>query len=212
MTVRLLIADDHEMVRTGLRSVIEAQPGWSVVAEAADGREAVSQAILSRPDVAVVDYLLPVFNGIEVTRQIRSKLPHTEILIFSLHEEDSIIAEALDAGARSYVLKSEANEYLISAISALLNHKPFFAGRISERLVSAFLAKRREGIGEVLTPKERLVVQMIAEGRTNRAIAELLGLSVKTIESHRSAAMAKIGASSTVGIIRYAIRNKLVEA
>lgn len=211
MTARILIADDHEMVRSGLRSVLEANPGWHVVAEAADGRQAVGQAIETKPNVAVVDYLLPIFNGVEVTRRIKSNLPNTEVLIFSLHEEDTIIAEALDAGARSYVLKSEANEYLISAVATLLNHKPFFAGRISERLLNAYLAKEREGSIDALSPKERLVVQLIAEGRTNRAIAALLGLSVKTIESHRAAAMAKIGATSTVGIIRYAIRNKLVE-
>jgi DNA-binding NarL/FixJ family response regulator len=211
MSTRILIADDHAMIRSGLRSVLEAHSGWEVVAEAADGREAVAQALQTRPNVAVVDYLLPALNGIEVTRQIRGKLPETEVLIFSLHEEDSIISEVLEAGARAYVLKSEANDYLVSAVAALAEHRPFFSGRISERLMRGFVSKNRGESIDGLTPRERLIVQMIAEGQTNQSIARTLNLSVKTIESHRAAAMAKIGATSTVAIARYAIKNKLVE-
>jgi DNA-binding NarL/FixJ family response regulator len=199
------------MIRAGLRSVLEANQGWEVVAEAEDGEKAIAKAMETRPDVAIVDYFLPVFNGAEVTRQIKSRLPNTEILIFTLSDDDAVVGEALNAGARGFVLKNEGNEALVAAVIALTNHRPSFSGQLSERLVQSYLLNNRSGAIETLTPRERTVVQLIAEGSTNQQIARLLKLSVKTIETHRSTAMAKIGANSTADIVRYAIKHKLSE-
>jgi DNA-binding NarL/FixJ family response regulator len=208
---RILIADDHEVVRSGLRAILEAHAGWEVVAEACDGKEAVVKAVATVPDVAIIDYSLPVMNGIEATRQIRARVSTTEVLIFTMHDTDVLIGELLEAGARAYLLKSDAKQYLIAAVESLAAHKPFFTGRISERLVHAFLSKHRDKIDTPLSPRERVVVQMIAEGRSNREMSEILNLSIKTIETHRAAVMRKLNVTSTAAIVRYAIRNKLVE-
>jgi DNA-binding NarL/FixJ family response regulator len=209
MITRILIADDHEMIRSGLRSVLEKHEGWQVVAEAATGRDAVDLAAQTHPDVAVVDYLLPILNGAEVTRQIRNRSPQTEVLIFTLHDQDMLITEVLEAGARGYVIKSEANEHLVSAVAALADHRPYFSARFSERLVQNFLSSGKPT--DAMSARERAIVQLIAEGHTNQQMAKLLNLSVKTIEAHRSSAMKKIGVTSTAGIIHYAIKNKVVE-
>jgi DNA-binding NarL/FixJ family response regulator len=211
MAPRILLADDHEMVRAGLRAVLEAHPGWEVVAEAADGEKAISRALETRPDVAIIDYFLPLFNGAEVTRQIKSRIPNTEVLIFTLSDDDAVVGEALDAGARAFVLKNEGNDALIAAVLALASHRPSFSGKLSERLVQSYLTANRRASGDSLSARERSVVQLIAEGHTNQEIAKLLSLSVKTIESHRATAMAKIGAASTAEIVRYAIKHRLSE-
>jgi DNA-binding NarL/FixJ family response regulator len=211
MTTRILIADDHEMVRAGIRAVLAGREGWEIVAEAGDGRDAIAKALQTRPHVAVVDYFLPIIDGVEVTRQIRDRLPGTEVLIFTLHDDDAVMSEVLNAGARAFVLKSEANELLVSAVAALEHHRPFFSRKLSERLVQGYLAKGSRTPLDLLTPRERTIVQLITEGNTNQQIASLLNLSVKTIESHRAGAMAKIGATSTAGIVRYAIKHKLVK-
>jgi DNA-binding NarL/FixJ family response regulator len=208
---RILIADDHEVVRSGLRTILEAHEGWEVVAEADNGKDAVSKALASKPDVAIIDYSLPVINGIEATRQIRARLPEAEILIFTMHDSDILVGELLEAGARAYLLKSDAKQYLVAAVESLANHKPFFTGRVSEQLLKSYLTTlplRGEG---TLTPRERLVVQLISEGYSNKQIGTILNLSVKTIESHRATAMRKLNVTSTAAIVRYAIRNKLVE-
>ncbi len=208
---RILIADDHEVVRSGLRAILESHEGWEVVAEAENGKDAVSKALSSKPDVAIVDYSLPVFNGIEATRQIRARLPEAEILIFTMHDSDILVRELLEAGARAYLLKSDAKQYLVAAVESLVNHKPFFTGRVSEQLLKSYLAAlplKGEG---TLTARERLVVQLISEGHSNKEIGTILNLSVKTIESHRATAMRKLNVTSTAAIVRYAIRNKLVE-
>jgi DNA-binding NarL/FixJ family response regulator len=208
---RILIADDHEVVRSGLRAILEAHEGWQVVAEANDGKEAVAKAIETTPDVAIIDYSLPMLNGVEAPREICARVPSVEILIFTMHDTDVLVGELLEAGARAYLLKSDAKQYLIAAVESLAAHKPFFTGRISEQLLDSFLAKRRDHADTPLSPRERIVVQMIAEGRSNREMSELLSLSVKTIETHRAAAMRKLNLTSTAAIVRYAIRNKLVE-
>ncbi len=208
---RILIADDHEVVRSGLRAILEAHDGWEVVAEAENGKDAVTKALSSKPDVAIIDYSLPVINGIEATRQIRSRLPDAEILIFTMHDSDILVGALLEAGARAYLLKSDAKPYLVAAVESLVNHKPFFTGRVSEQLLRSYLTAlpaRGEG---TLTPRERLVVQLISEGHSNKEIGTILNLSVKTIESHRATAMRKLNVTSTAAIVRYAIRNKLVE-
>jgi DNA-binding NarL/FixJ family response regulator len=208
---RILIADDHEVVRSGLRAILEAQDGWEVVAEARDGKEAVAKAAETKPHVAIVDYSLPLMNGVEVTRQIRSRVPATEVLIFTMHDSDVLIGELLEAGARAYLLKSDAKQYLIAAVASLAEHKPFFTGRVSEQLLDSFLSSHHGKTDISLSPRERGIVQLIAEGHSNKEMSEILGLSIKTIETHRAAAMRKINVTSTAAIVRYAIRNKLVE-
>jgi DNA-binding NarL/FixJ family response regulator len=208
---RILIADDHEVVRSGLRSILEAHEGWEVVAEARDGKEAITKAVVTKPDVAIIDYSLPMMNGVEATRQIRARVPTAEVLIFTMHDSDVLIGELLEAGARAYLLKSDAKQYLIAAVESLAGHKPFFTGRVTEQLLETFLAKQQVKTDAALSPRERVVVQLIAEGHGNKDMSEILNLSVKTIESHRAAAMRKINVTSTAAIVRYAIRNKLVE-
>jgi DNA-binding NarL/FixJ family response regulator len=210
-STRILIADDHDVVRAGLRAIIDCHEGWQVVAEASDGKQAVALAVKTRPDIAIVDYALPLLNGVEVTREVRARSPMTEVLVFSMHETDALIGAVLRAGARSYILKSDANRYLVAAIESLAAHKPFFIGNQSERLLNAFLSKGRDREEEPLSPRERTVVQLIAEGHTNKEIGAILNLSVKTVETHRSSAMAKLKIASTAGLVRYAVRNGLIQ-
>jgi DNA-binding NarL/FixJ family response regulator len=209
--LRILIADDHEVVRSGLRNVIEAEANWEVVAEAADGREAISKTLATKPDIAVIDYSLPVMNGIEVVRQIRQRVPETEILVFTMHESEVLAQELLRAGARGYLLKSDAKDNLIAAIEALSQHEPFFTDKVSKTLLESFLERPMER-NSCLTNRERGVVQLIAEGHTNKDVAKVLNISLKTVETHRAAIMRKLRLESSASLVRYAIRNKLVEA
>ncbi len=206
---RILIADDHEVVRSGLRMILESQPGWTVVAEAADGKEAISKALETKPDIVILDYSLPMVNGIEATRQIRLRLPKSEVLIFTMHESDTLIRDVLRAGARGYLLKSDAKRFLISAVESVAAHKPFFTSRVSEALLGSFLTSAK-AVGP-LTSRERAVVQLIAEGLSNKKIAGVLCISPKTVETHRASALRKLGLSSTAALVRYAIRNKIIE-
>jgi DNA-binding NarL/FixJ family response regulator len=208
---RILIADDHEVVRAGLRRTLESQPSWEVVAEVADGKDAISKAVETKPDIAVLDYSMPLVNGIEATRQIRARLPKTEVLIFTMHDNETLIQDLLKAGARGYLLKTDANHHLISAIEALASHKPFFSAKISESLLDSFLVGPTRH-GSALTNRERGVVQLIAEGHTNKQIAAVLTISLKTVETHRATVMRKLNLSSSAALVLYAIRNKLVEA
>ena len=163
----------------------------------------------TKPDVAVIDISLPFVSGIEVTRQIRTRLRSTEVLIFTMYDSEMLVDELLTAGARGYLLKSDANLYLIEAIDALAVHKPFFTDKVSDVLLGSFLKESRRP--SLLTPREREVVQLIAEGHTNKQIARILRLSLKTVEAHRSAIMHKLNLSSSAALVRYAIRNKFVE-
>ena len=208
---RVLIADAHDVVRSGLRSILEAHRDWEVVAEASDGKEAIFKAIETKPDVAVLDYSLPLVNGVEATRQIRARLPKTEVLIFTMHDSEALIEDLLKAGAHGYLLKSDANRYLIAAIEALEIHRPFFTAKVSEALLESFRTRTSQ-VGSALTMRERSVVQLIAEGHTNKGASEILNISLKTVESHRASAMRKLNLSSSADLVRYAIRNKLVEA
>jgi DNA-binding NarL/FixJ family response regulator len=206
--VRLLLADDHEVVREGVRSILHSRSAWEVVAEVADGLEAVREAIETSPDVAIVDYSLPLMNGIEVTRQIRSRLEATEVLILTMHDTDNVIEQLLTAGACGYLLKTDANKCLIEAVEHLANHEPYFTGKVAAILLSSFLARpKRTGI----SGRERSVVQLVAEGYTNKEVGELLHIGVKTVESHRSSVMHKLNLSSSAALVRYAIRNRIIE-
>lgn len=208
---RILIADDHDVVRSGVRAILEAQAGWEVVGEAVDGKEAVDQALATRPDVVVLDYGLPTMNGIEATRRIRARVPGAEVLIFTMHDTATLVREVLDAGARGFLLKSDAKRFLIAAVESLADHKPFFTGKVSEALLESYLAKGAAA-DSALTAREKSVVQLIAEGKTNKQIANILSISTKTVETHRALALRKLNLDTTAALIRYAIRNKLVEA
>jgi DNA-binding NarL/FixJ family response regulator len=208
--VRILIADDHEVVRFGLRRLIAARPDWHVVAEASDGKDAINQAVATKPDVAIVDYAMPLSNGVETTREIRARLPSTEVLIFTLHDDERLISELLYAGARGYVLKSDAGCQLLEAIEALALHRPFFTAKVRDAILASFLSRsERDAIG--LTARQRSVVQLLAEGHRNKQIANLLDMHCRAVEGERAQIMRKLGVSSIAGVVLYAIRNGLIE-
>jgi DNA-binding NarL/FixJ family response regulator len=212
--VRVLVADDHDMVRRGVRALLEAQPGWQVVAEARTGREAVDLAERLRPDVAILDLLMPELNGLEATRRIRTALPQTEVLVFTMHQTEQLIREVLLAGARGFLLKSDAAERLVAAVAALAGHRLYFSAPVSEALLDAFMrgaAAGEEGVSGALTAREREIVQLLAEGRGNKEVADALTISVKTVETHRAAIMRKLDLGSLAALVRYAVRNRLVE-
>src|SRR3954463_347115 len=211
MALRILIADDHDIVRRGLRGVLESRSDWIVCAEARDGREAVDLTRQHQPDVALVDVSLPVLSGIEATRQIcRSSLP-TEVLVFTMHDSEELIGQALHAGARGYLLKSEADEQIIQAVTALARHRPYFSSRVSETLLNKFMLSA-SSFSSGLTRREREIVRLITEGHSNKMIAQTLDISIKTVETHRSASMRKLSLGSTVELARYALRNNFVQA
>lgn len=207
---RILVADDHETVRSGLCAILEERTGWEVVAVARDGNEAVAAAIEKRPDVAIVDYSMPLMTGIEVTRRIKEHQPATEVLMFTMHDSSALALQAFQAGARAYLLKSDANKMLLAAVESLMARKPFYAGVFSSELES--MSNGKCDRADILSPRERTVVKLVAEGHSNKGISAILNLSVKTTETHRSAAMRKLSISSVAGLVRYAVRNKFVEA
>lgn len=207
---RILIADDHEVVRSGIRGIIEQRPGWKIVAEAADGRQAINLSVATKPDVAILDYSLPLLSGVEVTRQIHARVPRVEILIFTMHDNELLMRELFKAGARGYLLKSEAAQHLVTAVEALAVHRPFFTRRVSEALLETFLSTSSQ-IEHILTNRERTVVQLVAEGHSNKQIAQVLSISVKTVETHRAAIMRKLGFKSTAELVRYAVRTKIID-
>jgi DNA-binding NarL/FixJ family response regulator len=213
--VRILLADDHDVVRHGLRHLLERQEGWTVCGEATGGRQAVAMAAELRPDVAVLDVGMPDLNGLEATRQIRKANPGTEVLIFTMHESERLVREVLAAGAKGFLLKSDAARSIAAAVEALAAHRPYFNWKVSETLLDGFLraaaAAGPDGAeaAEPLTPREREIAQLLAEGRSNKEVANRLDIGVKTVETHRAALMRKIGARTVVDIVRYAVRNKL---
>jgi len=214
--LRILLADDHEIVRRGLKELLEEQAGWTVCAEAANGREAVELAVQSRPHVAILDFSMPELNGLEATRRIRQAVPNTEVLIFTMHESEELIREVLSTGARGYLLKSDAVRQLSPAVESLSQKNPYFAGRVSAVVLDGFLKGGQvtlEGpTAERLTSREREVVQLLAEGKSNKQIARLLDLSVKTVETHRTAAMRKLELNSLPDLVRYAVRMQIIQA
>lgn len=216
-TVQILIADDHELVRKGLRTVLENQPGWKVCGEAVNGRQVVDLARRLRPDVIVLDITMPELNGLEATRQIHKALPNAEVLILTMHESGQLVSEVLAAGARGYILKADTSRLLISAIESLAQHKPFFTGKVSEVVLDGYLnpgaaGKGAHGILAVLTAREREIVQLLAEGGSNKDVAVALGISVKTVDAHRANVMHKLNLHSVTDLVRYAIRNQVIPA
>jgi DNA-binding NarL/FixJ family response regulator len=209
---RILLADDCMVTRRGLRALLETRQDFEVCAEAINGREAVELAVHHRPDVAVLEMLLPIVDGIKATRQIRKEAPTTEVMIFTLHDGEDEIRAALHAGAGGYVFKSEADDQIIKAVAALAGHRKFFSSHLSEALLDDFVEYEGSGNQSTsLTAREREVVRLIAEGKSNKNIAYLLKISSKTVETHRSASMRKLNVHSATQLVRYAIRFKLIQ-
>lgn len=211
--VRILIADDHDVVRKGVRAVLEGQAGWVVCGEASTGREAVAKAIDLQPDVVVLDISMPDLNGLEATRQIRQAVP-ARILILTVHESDQVVTEVLDAGAHGYVLKTDAGRTLVEAIRALLRHEEFLTERVHVVAARAAGPRRAAAVTRApgrLTPREREVLQLLTEGKSNKEIGVLLGVTTKTAETHRAHILAKLELHSMSELVRYAIRNRIIE-
>jgi DNA-binding NarL/FixJ family response regulator len=215
--IRILLVDDHELVRRGLRMLLESQPGWEVCGEASDGRTAVEMSRRLLPDIVVMDLSMPELNGFEATRQILAKQPKVEVLALSMHESQQMVNEVLDAGAHGYVLKSDAGSDLVAAVEALCKHNYFFSGRLGnfakslEKLAGSRGGRRPKPPG-ALTAREREILQLLAEGCTNKLVASRLGISVKTVETHRARIMRKLKMCSVADVVRYAIRNGLILA
>ncbi|GDY22548.1 DNA-binding response regulator [Verrucomicrobiota bacterium] len=215
--LKILIADDHDIVRRGLRSLVEDQDGWEVCAEAGTGRQAVEKALLLKPDVAVLDITMPELNGLEATRQIRRAQPSTEVLVLTVHETEELVREVLKAGARGYILKSDAGRDLIAAIQSIAQKKPYFNTKVAKLVSESFLKSGtivddEDVVDSPLTPREREIVQLLAEGKANKEVGDILGISVKTAETHRTNIMRKLHFHSIGELVRYAIRNKIVSA
>jgi len=206
---RLLIADEYDVVRAGLRPILEAQPDWAVVAEAADGKDAILKAINTKPDVAVINYALPLVSGIEVTRQIRSRLRKTEVLVFTTGSDLPQIRGLIKAGARGFLTFPMLSTCLFEAVQSLLKHKPYLTADVTEELLASFL--RRSKPEASLSDRERDVLRLITEGRANRQIAALLNIDLKTVREHRLAMLQKLDLSSQAALTRYAQRKRPVE-
>ena len=216
MPVRILIADDHHVVRTGLRALLESKAGWQVCAEATNGREAVEQAGQLKPDVAVLDIGMPLLNGVEATRQIRKLSPQTEVLILTMYDSELLVQEVLEAGAHGYILKDDADRNLLAAVDALRRHKPFLSPRVSDAVSKAVQPSgqgftRPRSSRSRLTPREREILQLLAEGKSNKEVAAGLGISVKTAETHRANIMLKLDFHSITELVRYAVRNNIIQ-
>jgi len=213
--LRILIVDDHAVVRRGVRSLLESEEGFEITGEATTGREAVDKARRLQPDVVVMDLSLPELNGLDATRQILKDSPRSEILVLTMHHSEELARDVLQAGARGYVLKSDADQSLIAAVKSLREHKPFLSSRVTEFVLDDYL--RRTDAHEValsyetVTAREREIIQLLAEGKSNKEAASTLGISVKTIEAHRANIMRKLRLRSVSELVRYAIRNKIVQ-
>ena len=207
-----MIVDDHGAVRRGVRQLVESKPYYQVVGEAADGRAALELAQETKPDITILDYSLPELNGLDLAHLLKRSFPRMEILLYTMHDREEIIMDVLRAGVRGFVLKSDTEPHLIAALDALSVHRPYFSNAISETLLEKFLETKPQPCASSLTHREREVVQQIAEGRINKEIARILNISVKTVETHRASAMHKLKLRTTADLVRYAIRNNIVQA
>jgi DNA-binding NarL/FixJ family response regulator len=212
--VRVLVADDHDVVRKGVCAILEAREGWHVCAEASNGIEAVSLAADRQPDVAIIDLEMRELDGLAVTRQIKKLNPHIEVVIFTMHDDDQLIRDVLSAGARTFVLKSEGVRMLVKAVEGAIEHKSFFPARASETLLNTVRSSHGDPVPppSPLTEREREIVQLLAEGKSNKETAQALGISVRTVETHRAAIMRKLGVTSIVKLVRYAVREGFIKA
>jgi DNA-binding NarL/FixJ family response regulator len=214
--LRILVADDHDLLRRGVKTLLESHSGWEVCGEATTGREAVTKYEQLKPDVVILDIGMPDLNGLEAARRIRTASANSEILILSVHHSDQLIREIVDAGIRGYIVKSDSDRDLIIAVEALANHKPFFTTRVTEVILSRFssggpVKNVPELIRERLTAREREIVQLIAEGKSSKEVASSLGISIKTAETHRANVMRKLEIHTVSELVRYAVRNQIAE-
>jgi DNA-binding NarL/FixJ family response regulator len=213
-TFRVLIADDHEVVRRGIRALLESHPGWEVSGEAVDGREAVERARDLKPDLVLLDIGMPNLNGIEAARQILANSPEINILILTVHDSQEVVREVLGVGARGYLLKSDAGRDLVTAVEAVQRRQTFFTSHVTELVVEGYLNQDRKDEPRTknrLTPREREVVQLLAEGKTSKEVAVALNLSVKTAETHRTNIMRKLDLHSVADLTLYALRNRIAQ-
>lgn len=208
--LRILLADDHGIVRKATRRLIEGHSGWEVCGEAQDGEEALELAIREQPDIAILDVSMPVLDGLALTEQLRREAPRTRVLLFTMHGDDETVHKALAAGARGYVLKADGSEELAEAIAALGANRRYVSASISAMLLENAM-NDAERIGERFTHRELEVTQLMCEGLSNKGMAKTLGVSIKTIESHRAAAMRKADAHTAADLVRFALRHQLIE-
>ena len=214
--LRIMIADDHDLMRRGIRTLLESHAGWEVCGEAKTGREAVEKADDLKPDIIILDISMPDLNGVEAARRIRKTYVNTEILILSMHYSDQLIREIVDAGVRGYIVKSDSDRDLLIAVETLAKHKPFFTPHATEVILSNFNSggssmPMPELISKRLTSREREIVQLLAEGKSSKEVASSLEISVKTAETHRANIMRKLDLHSVSELVRYAVRNQIIE-
>jgi DNA-binding NarL/FixJ family response regulator len=213
--LRILVADDHELVRRGIRGILRARSGWTVIAEAVNGREAVEKANKLKPDVAILDVSMPDLDGLQATRQIRETVPTTEVIVLTMHESDQMVRRVLDAGALGFVLKSDLAQQLVKAVKDVSAGKLFLTPRVSGIVLKGFLENQKEATGHSRarpTPRENEVIRLLAEGKANKEIAFKLGITIRTVETHRAKIMHKLGLHSLAELIHYAIRQKIFAA
>ena len=214
MPVRILLADDHGVVRKGLRFLLERQPGIVVIGEAADGREAVQLAEVANPDIAIVDIAMPLLNGIEATAHIVKRNPRTNVIVLSMHSDEDYILSALNAGAKGYLLKESAEEDLVQAVQTVAKGSTFFSPQISRDLLDDYTHyQRQRGVQDsydLLTEREKEVLQLLAEGKSNKQAATILEVSVYTVDTHRMHLMQKLNLHNTAEIVLYAVRKKII--
>jgi DNA-binding NarL/FixJ family response regulator len=212
--LRILIADDHEVARRGIRSLLEAHPGWEICGEAKDGREAVECANKLKPNLVLLDIGMPRLNGLDAARQILATCPETRILILTMHDSDQVVRDVLAVGARGFLLKSDAGRDLVAAVEALQHQRTFFTTKVAQMVLDGYLHVNNDTDRQarhILTPREREVIQLLAEGRTTKEVAVTLNLSVKTAETHRTNLMRKLDLHSVADLTRYAVRNGIVQ-
>lgn len=210
MALRILIADDHGVVRKGLRALLESRKGWKVCAEASNGREAVEIARQLKPDVAILDIGMPGLNGVEAARQIHKASPNTEMLILTMHESEKLARDAVEAGALGYLVKDDADRSLLAAVEALRHHDSYFTSKIAAELARYPRRPKETTTRSRLTPREREIIQLLAEGKSNKEVATILSISVKTAETHRANIMLKLNLHSITELVHYAIRNEII--
>jgi DNA-binding NarL/FixJ family response regulator len=210
MSLRILIADDHGIVRKGLRAVLQSRRGWEICAEVSNGRDAVQSAKTLKPDVAILDISMPQLNGVEALRQIRKLSPRTEALMLSMHRSERLVREAFDAGARGYLAKDEADHMLVAAVEAVSHHQPYFTSKIAEAIARERGTHGSKSRRSALTPRQREIIQLLAEGKSNKEVAAILAISVKTAETHRANIMLRLNLHSFADLMHYAIRNEII--
>ena len=215
--LRILVADDHDLIRRGIKTLLESHSDWEVCGEAKTGREAVTKAEELKPDILILDISMPDLNGMDAARRIRKSSTNTEILILSVHYSDQLIREIVDAGVRGYIVKSDSDRDLVIAVQTLARHKPFFGPNATEVILGSFnlgepVKEVPELVSDRITSREREIVQLLAEGKSSKEVASSLGISVKTVETHRANVMRKLDLHSVSELVRYAVRNQIIDA